>query len=479
MPVTRLRPALILGASAFWLGASCYRSFANRDVFGRWSIPYAIVMASLTVALPLLWAWLARSAAPHREDPRGLLALRRRLVDLAVLTGGFAHLRAAWLDPDSGQRFLDLNLFGSADALSAGLSWLSLVGLYGAGVTWAAGLRPGLPRNAAVVGCALGFTLLIAEGLTRSRVVLHPTTQGFPTYSSQAWEHRYVRLNSDGFRDGEIFQAAPRKQHRVLVVGDSVAFGYGLERLEDRFGEALAKALSQDRGEAWRSISAARPDAHTLDHLRFLETALRHRPDAIVLLYGLNDIDYLVPITQRDEIVFGSPFHPLRIAFLNLYVVQEIYARVRHLRFSPERAGGADRPISSELMSQHMRDLGRFVSIARGHTCAVAIAPLAWLARGSPGIRQRYLEFVERADAEGLPVWSTLEPFENEDYASLIVNPLDHHPSAKTNRIAAAAVAKKLRLALTACGRSSGSSSGNSARREGSLEEPEGRDQTD
>ena len=90
-----------------------------------------------------------------------------------------------------------------------------------------------------------------------------------------------------------------------------------------------------------------------------------------------------------------------------------------------ERAQDGGPSIPRELMSRHLADLKSFVSLARGHACVVAIAPHGWLQRGSPWIRRRYLEFVEGAEAEGLPVWSTLEPFDNQDYPSLIVNDLD------------------------------------------------------
>jgi lysophospholipase L1-like esterase len=459
------RPVLLLGLLAFWLGALKYRAFAHRDVFGLWSVPYAIVLVGMAVVFALAWFIAVRVSGGDAGDERrnetarerALLALRDRFLDAAVLAVGLAHLRAGWVDANAGQRFLDLNLFGSADALSAGLGWLGGVALVGVAVISTARAPTGALRNAAVGVCGLLGLFLFVEGALRVRTELRPATQGFPTYSSKAWADQHVRFNADGFRDRDFEAVRAMGGRRLLVVGDSVAFGYGLDQTDARFGEQLAHRLSKARGEAWHALNAAQPNTHTLEHVEFLERTRHYAPDAIVLLYSLNDIDYLVDPADLDAAgnrFFDERFTPVRIAFVNSNLAQELYARARQLRFAAQRRGeGAPAPLRPEIMQQHLSDLARFVALARETTCAVGIAQHGWLPYGSAWIRKSHDEFFEAARTAGLPAWTGLDAFEGEDYTTLVVNDLDHHPSARANTIAAEAIARPLLARIVECER--------------------------
>ena len=128
---------------------------------------------------------------------------------------------------------------------------------------------------------------------------------------------RYVKLNPEGFRDAPHAPVATPGTRRLLLVGDSVAFGWGIVRSEDRLGEQLAERLRASTGQKWELLNASRPDTNTLDHIGFLERMVSYHPDVVALLYVFNDINYLEPAVDEGRLMGraseSSRFDPLRI----------------------------------------------------------------------------------------------------------------------------------------------------------------------
>ena len=91
------------------------------------------------------------------------------------------------------------------------------------------------------------------------------------------------------------------------------------------FDELLPKHVEVQIWRALLESTAAEPAAIQAAFER-LDAAAAGRPDAVVLLYVFNDIDYLRPATPRTG--WGT-LHPAGILFRNSYLFQEIYLRVR------------------------------------------------------------------------------------------------------------------------------------------------------
>lgn len=97
--------------------------------------------------------------------------------------------------------------------------------------------------------------------------------------------HSHIQTNSLGLREREV---APKKRpgvRRVLVIGDSVVFGSGLE-VEDRFSDVLGRALA-DKVDV---INAGIPGWGNDQELLFYERTLRSlAPDVVVLTLTTNN----------------------------------------------------------------------------------------------------------------------------------------------------------------------------------------------
>ena len=97
------------------------------------------------------------------------------------------------------------------------------------------------------VNCLLfGLTMVILgvllEGTTR--ILFSPEKE-----IGKDWVRKFIQYNRDGFRDNDYATTKPRDKFRILAVGDSYAFGHGIERLEDTFPKKLEKLLTKEIGK--------------------------------------------------------------------------------------------------------------------------------------------------------------------------------------------------------------------------------------
>lgn len=100
------------------------------------------------------------------------------------------------------------------------------------------------------------------------------------------------QINADGFRDDLYERPKPADTFRILVLGDSVAFGYGVEMeatFPKRMEASLAAATRQPRFEVLNlGVSGYNP---------FTEAALlrdllpRYQPDLVLVQFCINDLN--------------------------------------------------------------------------------------------------------------------------------------------------------------------------------------------
>lgn len=455
-----------LGLSLLLAGLLQYESWSSRVVLGRWSVLAAAaigLVALLFLASAIHSLICARRGSVHAQSsPRATDPIHAAhaahaaaaataptaptaatgWLELALFVWGGAYLVAALDDPEAGGRLLELDLLGSHCPLSIGLEWLALaaasVGLASFG--WRS-LRPRVPGLYLLLLSCLALAV-IGEGITRAVNVIFPSTQGFPTASTELWMRRFGTLNALGYRDRERDPAKPPGLLRILVLGDSFTFAMGVDRREDRVSDLLEQELPARLGRAVEVLNAGRPYTHTLQQTEALDALLPFEPDLVVLLYVYNDIDYLrssdLPSTALGD--GGSVLarlHPMRLAYLNSFLVQQIYLRVRHVYWSLAPAGAS--PISAyeepALVERHVADLRRLVEVAGSRGADVVVVPFNPSFAQVGGDHRARLDFLERARAAGIVVWPLAHVFDGIPYDELIVNAMDHHPNARANRI--------------------------------------------
>lgn len=456
------------GSAASWLTGTMlvlaslvrYTSWSNRSVLGRWSeIHFLIILLFVFLFFAiLLYIWKERSTGVTLSAQ---VLFIRLFVGIGICVWGASVFVSSLEDNAAGGRILDLEPFGSTVPVGIFLEWISMVSFFvalilcvvvaarrmqyknAAGYKW---LQHGLITIVSV--CAL---FLLLEGGTRLVNILRPVTQGFPTKSSDLWFRRFVRVNSLGFRDSERSMQALDGAGRILVIGDSFAFGVGIEDVQQRLTERLQSGLNQlSRGMRFEVINAARPDTNSLDHTDVLIKMLRYQPDYVLLVYVFNDIEHVTRPRRSVLTDMGSPMdrvHPGRILLRNFHFAEQIFVRMRKglYRYVWNRDGSkAQDPYQIDvILEEHLRALGRFFQIAKEAQAKARLIPFDITVIMEESSVKRYKRFVEAASAKGIRVWPLREAFAGYEYRDLTVNSFDAHPNGLANGLAADVIIKR------------------------------------
>lgn len=110
-----------------------------------------------------------------------------------------------------------------------------------------------------------------------------------------------VRTGADGLRsDGGLRAPGPPGLFRILLLGDSQAFGWGLEEAET-LGARLAAELGGPAADRVEVVNAGVPGYNTGQEAAYLRArGLRHRPDCVMVLFIPNDLG-LPPFLLRPR----------------------------------------------------------------------------------------------------------------------------------------------------------------------------------
>ncbi len=120
-----------------------------------------------------------------------------------------------------------------------------------------------------------------------------------------------VSINSLGLRGDEVSVPKPPRTVRVLVVGDSATFGYGIP-VEATYAKVLEKRLNQNAssGMRYEVLNGGALGGSLGDYLHFLNSkADTLQPDIVVVGVSLNDIlvyDSAGGVSEQDAEWHGS-----------------------------------------------------------------------------------------------------------------------------------------------------------------------------
>jgi lysophospholipase L1-like esterase len=173
-----------------------------------------------------------------------------------------------------------------------------------------------LLKNTLLLSVSLLVTLAVGEGVLRAMgfrgevewsvsdviktgdAVLNYRLK--PNSVSYAGDIAY-KLNSLGFRDVERPYEKGSK-FRILVLGDSVAFGYKV-KFEDIFSQQLEQLLAERHPtREIEVLTLAMPGLNTLQEGHLLTTVgAKFDPDLLLLAYSINDAEAGVAYKPSDE----------------------------------------------------------------------------------------------------------------------------------------------------------------------------------
>jgi hypothetical protein len=286
-------------------------------------------------------------------------------------------------------------------------------------------LADGTPIDAAE-GARRGAFVPVPPPRPRMRWMIAPGTSFFLCYADQRalrrdWldaEGRVpVRINRFGLREREeITPDKPAGQRRIVCVGDSFTFGWGIPE-ELGWVRCLEDELRAN-GSDVRTVNCGAAGTVCVDEYVH---ALQHRfhvfqPDAVVLTICLND---LIPSSGLSVI---DPVRPTGVRVLDL--ARAVFGR-RPLDLDPSRD-----------WVQELLDLPREQALASGMATAErpdSTDDKPFEAMWSQGVPQRSLREAKAwCGARGIPLLVVLWPFLQG------LGPGRHYPFAKLHELVAA-----------------------------------------
>lgn len=101
-----------------------------------------------------------------------------------------------------------------------------------------------------------------------------------------------VKINSLGFRGPEVEQEKPDGVYRIVALGDSVTFGWGVNDEHTYIRRLEVELNRQIQGRRFEVINTGHPMYDTVqEHAMLQRHAMALKPDLVILIYVVNDID--------------------------------------------------------------------------------------------------------------------------------------------------------------------------------------------
>ena len=247
-----------------------------------------------------------------------------------------------------------------------------------------------------------------------------------------------VRTNALGLRDREFTLDKPAGVRRVLVLGDSMTFGWGA-REEDSYPKVLERLLNGSGGPL-EVVNAGVGNYNTAQEVAyFRERGIRLNPDEVILGFYINDAEP-TPSEQTGLIARHSYFYVLAASGWDAFQRQrgwkesfESYYRNLYAEESPGWRNARNALKELSAMCRDARIRLRLVIIPELHAPGEAYA-----------FRDIHGIVAAAARREGIPVLDLVDAFGGVEPQSLWVSRGDAHPNASAHRIIAAALFKEM-----------------------------------
>jgi lysophospholipase L1-like esterase len=180
-------------------------------------------------------------------------------------------------------------------------------------------------RETCLLIASLGFSAILSEGLLH--VIDHPWSKpvlktwlepipllGFrlpPNFEGRGIVDEYIKTNSQGLRDVEHPWKKEEGSIRILGLGDSFTFGWGV-KLEESYLKQLERRLAQETGRKAEAINAGVP-GYGLNHyyIYLKHTGIKYQPDVIVINYFVDDL----PMFLKEELAPYEEDFPDRLQY--------------------------------------------------------------------------------------------------------------------------------------------------------------------
>src|ERR1700746_1053885 len=244
-----------------------------------------------------------------------------------------------------------------------------------------------------------------------------------------------VSINSEGLRDREFSLEKPPDVYRVMMLGDSTTFGWGV-RQEDTAAKFLERKLNADLPAGLNPVEVMNTGVgnyDTVQEVTYYETiGWKYHPDLVVLVFFINDPEP-VPIEKKGFLIDRS--------YLVAFATNRIDGVLRHTGARPDW--------KTYFASLYDDDRAGFqackkalVSLAnstRSHDAKLLVAILPELHQingDSYPFKAAHQKIKDVLVAENAPVLELIDGLKDHGpEENLWVTARDDHPNAKANNV--------------------------------------------
>ncbi len=270
----------------------------------------------------------------------------------------------------------------------------------------------------------------------------------------------HVEINSRNLREPEsLTYQPPAGVQRILCLGDSVVFGFGVAR-EDAFPSVLQDLLNQNTQQSIETINTGVPGYNTVQETRFLETeGQRYQPDLVLLFLVANDPESIRRLDQDGHLLPAPEDIWLRLSrkYERLSAPESMFRSVNAFRRGIAPFTSKYRQIVEEVVEYYTEEifenpgwkdcrdaLARLHEWETKHNVPVIAVVLPMLSdfENHPYI-PTYERFLGACDEAGLKSWYGWDALARYDPDSLRVHPLDGHPGSLGHRVIAEFLAER------------------------------------
>ncbi|MBI4716406.1 MAG: SGNH/GDSL hydrolase family protein [Planctomycetes bacterium] len=291
--------------------------------------------------------------------------------------------------------------------------------------------------NVLVLGCLLGGAFLIGE--TYFRFLCVETDSFGVSLPARRWFAIHTQLNSLGCRDVEWTPEKPPGVRRIAFIGDSFTYGWGVERVEDRFTERLQSLFDRRAPGTVQVMNVAKPGWGTEAQIKPIRDMIDlFHVDEVVLCHVANDIEKLLPTT-----VDFNPIKPPEPRFFNpdsSCLLDALYRRIWLPRLPTVRGYHdwlAEGYANDEIWQRHQHNLYEVFRECREREVAIRVVLLPLLRVGGEKLQLERLHATLRRflEVNGVEVLDVLPAMPRVPAEDLVVSPQDAHPNALSHSI--------------------------------------------
>ena len=242
-----------------------------------------------------------------------------------------------------------------------------------------------------------------------------------------------VSINSQGLRDREYPLAKPPGVYRIMMLGDSTTFGWGV-RQEDTAAKLLERKLNANPPPGYDKvevINAGVGNYDTVQEVTYYETrGQAFHPDLVILVFFINDPEP-VPVEKKGFLIDRS--------YLVAFSANRFDGILRHFGVRPDwkqyysSLYDDDKP-GFQACKQALRDLVNSTRNDGAKTLVAILPELHQINGDSYPFKAEHQKIKDVLAAENAPVVELIDGLKDHGpEETLFVTPADDHPNAKAN----------------------------------------------